>query len=159
MPSIEIAAGVAEIVAALAVIVSVIYLAVQVRDANRMSQQQAYKDTLDLMHAPIEQLVGNSDLAEIVRRGGIEPDQLSDTEWFQYGFWWMMQFDMYEFLYSAHMDGRVVPHIWLGTDASWTNVIEEWPGVRKAWHEWRHAYSEGFKAYVDQKVDQAERGE
>ena len=89
----------------------------------------------------------------------MEPDQLSDTEWFQYGFWWMMQFDMYEFLYIAHIDGRVVPHIWLGTDASWTNVIKEWPGVRKAWHEWRHAYSEGFKAYVDQKVDQAERGE
>lgn len=155
MLSIEIAASLAEIIAALGVIVSVIYLAVQVRDANRMSQQQAYKDTLDLMHSPIELVVGNSDIAETIRRGGPEPDQLSETEWFQYSFWWMMQFNMYEFLYTAYLDGRVVPHIWHGTDASWGNVIKEWPGVRRAWQEWRHAYGEKFRDYVDAIVNQA----
>ena len=156
MPSIEIAASLAEIIAAIGVIISVVYLAVQVRDANRVSKQQAYKDTLDLMHSPIEQLVGNSDLAEIIRRGGIEPDQLSDAEWFQYGFWWMMQFDMYEFLYAAHMDRKVDSHVWHGADSSWANVIKEWPGVRKTWREWRHAYGDDFRAYVDGMVDQAE---
>ena len=112
----------------------------QVRDANRVSRQQAYKHSLDPVHSPIEQLVGSSDLAAIIRRGGTEPDELSETEWFQYGFWWMMQFDMYEFLYTAHVDSKVDPHIWHGTNASWANVIKEWPGPGRTWREWRQAY-------------------
>ena len=157
MPSIEIAASVAEIVAALGVIISVIYLAIQIRDSNKVARQQAYNNTLNLMHAPIEQMVGNSELSETIRRGGLEPDQLSETDWFQYSFWWMMQFNMYEFLYVAHLDRTVVPNIWHGTDASWANVIKEWPGVRRAWREWRHAYSDQFQEYVDAMVDQAEK--
>ena len=152
MSGIEIAASVAEVVAALGVIVSVVYLAIQVRDANRVSQLQAYKDTLELMHSPIERLVENSELAETIRRGGPEPNELSETAWFQYSFWWMMQFNMYEFLYTTYTDGKVVPHIWQGTDASWRRVLKEWPGVRKVWQEWRHAFGERFRDHIDEIV-------
>ena len=157
MPSIEAAASAAEIAAAIGVIVSVIYLAIQVREANRVSKQQAYKDILDLMHSPIDQMMANSELADTIRRGGPDPEQLSETEWFQYSFWWMMQLNMYEFLYVAHRQGKVVPNVWQGTDASWSTVIREWPGVRRAWQEWRHAYGEDFQSYVDEMVNACEQ--
>lgn len=154
--NLGLAVDIAEIVAAIGVIVSVIYLAIQITDSNKEAQQQTYNDTLMLMHSPIEEMIASAELSEIVRVGGPEPDQLSDAEWFRYSFWWMTQFNMYEYLYIAHLNESVEPKVWLGTDASYDNVFRIWPGTRRAWREWRHAYAEPFRSYADDKVRQAE---
>jgi hypothetical protein len=156
--NLDLLSTVAEIVAAVAVVISIIYLSIQVRQSNRQSQLQTHNDTLNHMHAPIQQMLAEPELAEIVRVGGTSPDQLSEADWFRFGYYYLMQFNMYEFLYAAHF-GEGNAQIWSGTDASWRNVFQNEPGVRRVWREWRHAYPDTFCAYVDSIVDAAEKVE
>ena len=155
--TLQIAASVAEIVAAIGVMISIIYLAIQVRHSNRQSRLQTHNDTLNHMHAPIQQMLAQPELAEIIRVGGEHPDRLSEAEWFRFGYYYLMQFNMYEFLYAAHFGEATAPQIWTGTDASWKNVFRNEPGVRKIWREWRHAYPDPFCGYVDSIVNAAEQ--
>ena len=154
--NLDLVSTVAEIIAAVAVVISIIYLAIQVRQGNRQSRLQTHNDTLNHMHAPIHQMLVDPELAELVRVGGKNPDRLSDAEWFRFGYYYLMQFNMYEFLYAAQFnEGNA--QIWPGTDASWRNLFQNEPGVRKIWREWRHAYPDPFCGYVDSIVDAAEQ--
>jgi len=54
-------------------------------------------------------MLAQPELAEIVRVGGISPDQLTEAEWFKFGYYYLMQFNMYEFLYAAHFDEATAP--------------------------------------------------
>ena len=157
--TLQSAASVAEIIAAVGVMISIIYLAIQVRHSNRQSRLQTHSDTLNHMHAPIQQILAQPELAEIIRLGGISPDELTEPDWFKFGYYYLMQFNMYEFLYAAHLDESTAPQIWIGTDASWRNVFRHEPGVRNAWREWRHAYTDPFQSYVDTVVNDAEKSE
>ena len=111
------------------------------------------------IYTPIQQILAQPELAEIIRLGGISPDELTEADWFKFGYYYLMQFNMYEFLYAAQFDKSTAPQIWIGTDASWRNVFRHEPGVRKAWREWRHAYTDPFQSYVDTVVNDAEKSE
>ena len=154
---LAITASLAEIIAAVGVMISVVYLAIQVSQSNTEAQLQTHNDTLALMHAPIEQFLAQPELAEIVRRGGITPDELNEADWFRFGYYYLMQFNMYDFLYLAYLDGAAVPQLWIGTDSSWRYVFENEPGVRRAWREWRHAFADPFQSYVDSIVEEVEK--
>jgi hypothetical protein len=157
--TLQMAASMAEIIAAVAVMISVIYLAIQVRHSNKQARLQTHSDTLLHMHAPIQQFLAQPELAEIIRVGGTSPDDLTEADWFKFGYYYLMQFNMYEFLYAAHLDKATAPQIWIGCDASWKNVFRQEPGVRKAWREWRHAYIDPFQGYVDAIVRDAEKAQ
>ena len=156
---LAIAASLAEIIAAVGVMISVIYLAIQVGQSNTEAQLQTHNDTLALMHAPIEQFLAQPELAEIIRIGGETPDELSEADWFRFGYYYLMQFNMYDFLYLAYLDGTAVPSLWSGTDSSWRHVFRNEPGVRRAWREWRHAFGDPFQGYVDSVVTEAEQAD
>lgn len=155
---LHVAATIAEIVAAVGVIVSVIYLAIQISDSNNEARQQTYNNTLILMHTPLWQMVENEALAKVIKTGGTTPELLSEDEWFRYGYWWLTQFNMYEYLYIAHLKDQVVPELWLGTDASFAHEFAMNPGIREVWFEWRHAYADPFQTYVDAKIRQSAVG-
>lgn len=152
-------ASLAEIIAAVGVMISVIYLAIQVNQGNREAQLQNYNDTLTLINAPINQILEQPEFADIVRIGGTNPDDLSEIEWFRFGYYYMIQYGTWEFVYHAHRNDVVVPQLWFGMDASWRQLIAAEPGVRKAWREWRHAFSQPFQGYVDSIVNDSEQAE
>ena len=152
-------ASLAEITAAVGVMISVIYLAIQVSQSNTEAQLQTHNDILELMHTPIQQFIAQPELAEVVRIGGIAPNELSEADWFRFSYYYMMQFNMYDFLYLAYLDGTAVPSLWISTDNSWRYVFRNEPGVRRAWREWRHAFADPFLSYVDSVVEEVEKAE
>ncbi len=157
--TLQMAASMAEIIAAVGVMISVVYLAIQVRHSNSQARLQTHSDTLNHMHSPIQQFLAQPELAEMIRIGGTSPDKLTEADWFRFGYYYLMQFNMYEFLYTAHFIESATLQIWEGTDASWKNVFQQEPGVRKIWREWRHAYADPFQGYVDTIVRDAEKAQ
>ena len=155
-PTLQMIASMAEILASVGVIISLIYLAIQVRHANSQARLQTHSDTLNHMHSPIQQFLAQPDLAEIIRIGGISPDEVAEADCFKFAYYYLMQFNMYEFLHTAQFIESAGLQIWEGTDASWKNLFQQEPGVRKVWREWRHAYADPFKGYVDKIVREAE---
>ncbi len=153
----DTAVALAELIAAIGVIVSVVYLAIQVRGGNHQIRQQATNDMLTMMHSPIEQMISNAELSEIIRLGNTDPDSLSEADWFRYSFWWLLQFDTYEYLHDACQRGTMDDTHWTGTDASFRNAFKIWPGSRRAWQDWSHVYSGAFQTYVATIVEEGAR--
>lgn len=150
-------ATVAEIVAAVGVMISVIYLAIQIDAGNKELRAQSYNDALANMHEPLELLVQDRELSEIVRKGNLDPESLTEAERYRFLRWHLLRFDAYEYTYYANKSDSVTPELWHGMDSSFSHDIREYPGIRQFWEEYRHAFAEPFNTYVQEKVDDSNR--
>lgn len=74
---IEVFALVAEIVGAVAVVISVVYLAVQVSEGNKELRSQTHYNALSLGQRPFEIELENAELARIISIGYVRPGELS----------------------------------------------------------------------------------
>ena len=70
-------ARIAEIAGAVAVVVSVIYLALQVSANNKLLRSHAHCNALSLAQRPLEMTVENKNLAEIVTHCDADPDSVA----------------------------------------------------------------------------------
>ena len=77
---------IAEIVSAITVLVSIVYLALQVRQNTASIQAQAYQ-TWVTSRADLQSKLNESDLAAIVYDGLNDPRTLNGYRWFQFGVW------------------------------------------------------------------------
>lgn len=75
---------IAEIVGALAVVVTLAYLAVQIRDGARASRSAAVTDATTAMQAWYQELGSNLDSATLFLDGMTDPDSLSRHAQFQF---------------------------------------------------------------------------
>jgi hypothetical protein len=79
--TLEYWALIAEIAGAIAIVVSVIYLGVQIRANTRVLRSQAHYNALSLAQRPFEMLVENEGLSKILNVGFVTPQALSPEEW------------------------------------------------------------------------------
>lgn len=150
-------ATVAEIVAAVGVMISVIYLAIQIDGSNKELKAQSFNDALANIHKPLELLVQDQELSDIVRKGNLDPDSLTDAEWYRFLRWQLLRFDAYEYTYYAHRNDSITPELWRGMDSSFSHDIREYPGIRRFWNEYQHAFADPFNTYVQQKIEESTR--
>ncbi len=60
---------IAEIIGAFAMVVSVVYLAVQISDNSRTLKNQGHFNALSLARRPLELVIADPDLPDIIERG------------------------------------------------------------------------------------------
>jgi hypothetical protein len=76
----EAIAAVGEIAGALAVIITLVYLARQVRQSNRQDLISSFQHTQDLINQFLESTLASESMADIVVRGRASYEALSDAE-------------------------------------------------------------------------------
>lgn len=99
----EAAATVAEIVGAIAVVVSVIYLAIQVRGNTREAMEAAISSAIDAFNNFDRMIATDADLASILMRGEKSNASLSPVEQRQFDSLMSIEFTVYE---RWHTDSR-----------------------------------------------------
>lgn len=156
---IEIFALLAEIVGAMAVVVSVVYLAMEISDNTSELQSQGHFHALSLAQRPLELLIADRELAGIVETGYTAPEQLSDTDWHRFSMYQIMAFNAWEYLYYANQSGSIPENLWAGADAYYRELIRDRPALRRFWNEYEHSFDEPFNTYVDTTFVQVARGE
>ena len=148
---LELWALAAEVVGAVAVVVSVIYLALQIADNNKLLRSQAHFNALSLAQRPLEMMVDNESLAGMVTQCDAEPARTSPTNWERCLNYYFMQFNAWEYMYYQRKDGSIPVELWRGADASFKRRVATKPGYRRFWSEYRIAFDEPFKGYVEQE--------
>lgn len=147
---IEIFALLAEIVGALAVVVSVIYLAMEISDNTSELQSQGHFHALSLAQRPLELLIADRELADIVEAGYTAPEQLSATDWHRFSMYQIMAFNAWEYLYYANRSGSIPKNLWAGADAYYRELIRKKPALQRFWSDYEHSFDEPFNSYVDE---------
>ena len=143
--------AVGEIIGAVAVVGSLIYLATQIRAQIRESRIAAIRETTaNLMdgYTPLQE----PHLADVWTRGSKDYESLTESEKVQFiAFVNRYLLALQSAFYQAS-DGHLDKRLWTGIAAHVGAVIST-PGVRQMWPLRKHSYSEDFRAFLE-SVDQ-----
>lgn len=152
---LEIGALIAEIVGSVAVVISVIYLAVQINGNTAALFSQSHYNSLMLIQRSFEVEVASPELTALLERGDNDPDALTPPEWRRYSSFNFMQFNGREYVYYGRETGVTTEELWTGYDGFFRARVENATGVLKFWREIKHAFDEPFRSYVQELVDAA----
>jgi hypothetical protein len=152
---LEIWAHIAEIVAAIGVIVSVLYLAAEISEGTATLKAQTHFNVLTASNEPLSQILSDESLAKIVVAGQRDPDALSDTDWYRFSIYNFLAFNVWEYTYYLDQSGSTPHELWIGLDAYMRDNLLSWPGIRRFWEESESAYAEPFHGYVEAVLEGA----
>ena len=147
---LEYYALVAEIIGAVAVVVSVIYLAIQIRENTNELQNQGYYNALMMGQRPIEIEVSVPEMSSLMLRGHADPSLLTPAEWERFSKHQFMHFNGWEYYYYAQDAGGIPANLWIGADSFYRGRITKHYGLRQFWAEYQDAFAEPFNSYVDE---------
>ena len=139
--------AIGEIIGAFAVIVSLVYLAIQVRNQNRETRIASVHEILEGFRTEIS-VFRNAEFAELLKKGGADFDSLSATEKIQFVAMIQGPFRFWEEAYLQYKESRLSEKLWHGIHAQMRDFIAT-SGSKKVWELRGHTYSDDFRTYVD----------
>ncbi len=143
----EAIGAVGEILAAIAVVVTLVYLAKQIRQNSQAVQVAALRDTTEQWHRWSEVLATSSELADIVARGNKSYKQLPGNEAMRYGAYVQMFFDSAESYRSLVLEHEVQKDLDVLESIIARRIRET--GFNEWWSENRADYDPAFVDWVD----------
>lgn len=148
MEQLESLANLGEIIGAIAVVVSLIYLAVQVRQNTRAQRTENFSRALDRVAAMQANLSQDSETAVIFSKGVMNTSDLEPRERIQ--FTWAMYelFGTFEFMFLASKADAIPEEVW----QRWSSAVAWWltfPGVQTWWRVRPIPFTDSFTSYVE----------
>ena len=141
-------AQVAEIVGAVAIVVSLIYVGAQVEDSTRAVRSATANETTNSISAWYES-VGNDPRSVRIFYAGIrDPDSLSAEDWLQFVFISHALLLKYQTAFYLAQEGTLDTDI-SRTITSTLSGTRESPGFLRYWAERGSVFEPEFRAYVD----------
>jgi hypothetical protein len=146
--SLEQASLVAQIVSALTIIASLIFVGIQVRQATSALRNSSSQSHSAIYTQIISTVIENADYASIWRRGLIDPASLNDDEWVRFVAYTSGMFRFYESSRVQWLRGNL-------DDEHWQNIEQQirtlgaQPGVRAWWKLRGHWHSKAFRSWFE----------
>jgi hypothetical protein len=148
MSGLERGSHIAQIVSAVAVVVSIIYLAQQIQENTAAVSFETNRGLLELQ---FQQDAWDQDpvLVELMQRGDTLPESLSSVEWEQYSRRWALRYNVWWLAYSGFSKGTLDPDLWAAWNASYAGSTCL-PGAKRVWEYRRHWWSTPFQRMVEE---------
>ena len=140
-------AAVAELIAAVGVIASLIYLATQIRQNTRSTRAAAFQGAITEGGHIYRMIAENSEAAQIFRNGLVEPDKLTNDELFRFLMMLSSSFRGYENFFAQHLYGTADDTSWEAWVESIRSLLRS-PGVALFWKTRGNVFRKDFQAFV-----------
>ena len=140
--------AIGEIVGAIAVIVTLIYLAIQIRDSARASRSAAVTDATTAMQAFYQELGSNPKTSQLFLRALTVPDSLSRDDEFQYLMMMHSCFLGFQRSFFLAQEGTLDEGLRdsIGTAV---NAVNHLPGIYLYWKQRRAYFQPEFITWVE----------
>jgi hypothetical protein len=145
---LETLANLGEFVSAIAVVLSLIYLAAQIRQATRAQRAESYSRAVDRIATIQGRLAEDSQLADILLKGTIDHRVLTARERVQFTWVFYEMFGAFEFMLHEHRSGSLSDDVW----QRWADTLLWWmayPGVRAWWDARPAPFTPAFTQFVE----------
>jgi hypothetical protein len=141
-----------ELIAALATIATLVYLALQIRQNTTASRASTVQQTVEFSATLVQSLYRDPELALLFDRGRQDLTQLTDAErsrfsYVMLGFLRMAQNAHYQF-----EQGMMSEDFWSGYCESILRWAEQ-PGAREWWSDNRGRFSNSFSSFLDRELN------
>ena len=140
-------ATIAEVVGALAVAASLLYLAVQVRQNTRQSRLSAQQVMVSELGSALQAQAQNRQLASIVSQGLQDLDRLDPVDRVQFLSHISHILRLYEAVYFHRLERTLDERVWKGFEAAIADVIS-YPGMARVLEMRRHQLSDEFGGFL-----------
>lgn len=138
----------AELLASITVIVTLIYLATQVRQANTNLRVAAARDIANTQNTWLRSLRSDEKMLSIYREGLKDREALPHADRARFDFLLLELFNDGDVHYHQYLAGALEEEQWQALARSFTIVIDS-PGGYAAWDQWKGMSSKSFMEYVD----------
>ena len=141
-----------ELIAAVATVATLIYLAIQIRLNTQATRDQSTRSLMLANSEATGQIARDPELADILMRGSYDRSQLSPQEKFQFNCFFFSYYNQVDYAYEQYLAGKL-------DSQSWEKIAQEIPifigaaGIRDWWSEDKIRFSPPFVAFVESKLD------
>jgi hypothetical protein len=141
-------ASLAEVISAVAIVVSLLYVAYEFRHTSTMSSREADLALFEREREGNRLLIEAPGLAEVVITASVAPQDLSEADRLRYLTFQHDFFDTWEIGWYYHADGILDGDVWAEWDEWFATVARDLPAF--AWTENRRNFTgEEFRRHVD----------
>jgi hypothetical protein len=144
----EALGAIAELLGALAVVASLLYLAAQVRQNTRQARLAAHQATVHELGHALRAQAQDREWAALLSRAVQGLDGLDRVERLQFLSHVGSIFRLYESAYLHYREGVLDPRFWNGFERAISDVIG-YPGIREALALRGHHLTDEFNAFLD----------
>jgi hypothetical protein len=145
---LEALGSLGDFIGGIGVIVTLVYLAMQIRQNTRSVRAASAQQVLSGAAEFLEHVSADPILADLFTRGGAHPDSLSPAERARQGLLLMALYRRYESVYRQHERGTVASEDWAGLRVSMSTMSRR-PFARAWWPETAPLFSPGFRSFID----------
>ena len=150
----EAIGAIGEIVGGVGVIISLLYLATQIRRDTRAKRAATIHEQSQDASVFLNTVATNTELADVFFRGTQDFNCLKGSELPRFSALLTSLFRFYEDLYFQWIDGNLDRRIWDGQAATLADVLSL-PGVQAWWPTRSHWFNAEFQAMIQKKISEA----
>ncbi len=148
MMDLQTLANIGEIIGAVVVILSLVYLTIQVRQNTQAQRTENYARALDLLAALQSTLSQDSEISLIFSRGILDPSKLTSLEKLRFNWSLYEAFGAFEFMFHASKTNSIDEEVW----TRWAVAVAWWltfPGVQTWWNAKPLPFTDSFTSFVE----------
>ena len=143
----EAIGAVAEIMASVGVIISLLYLAVQIREQTIESRLATGNELANQLNVTYGTLSSHHDLASLYLRGLQSFESLDSPERVQFAAHMNRTFRVVEAMFNQYRWKRIDDAVWHGLDAALRDIFT-YPGTKTWWNLRKHWFCDEFQLHV-----------
>ena len=147
----EAIGAIGQIVGASGVVVSLLYLAVQIRADAKAKRASAVHGQVEAFRGFLHTLATDGELSSIYLRGIRDFSSLRDSELVRFTCTLGYLFRVFEEAYFLWKEGNLDPHVWHGFESPVKEMLA-YSGVRDWWSTRCHWYNQPFREFVYARV-------
>ncbi len=142
--------SIGEVIGAIAVVISLIYVASQIRQntsaTRRLTHQELFDSTLSLNQS----IASDPGLADLLTRSKTDYETLTEAEKTQLFFLFINYFNMWDSAHSNHLGGLLGNDGWHVWNSGMTFIMIEYGSAREIWKLAKHKqiYTKRFEEHV-----------
>jgi hypothetical protein len=155
MAAAQLLGNFGEFVGSLVVLVTVIYLAIQVRQTRLSVQSSSWQNGVNRIIDWNFRLAEDVELLDVFQRGLSDPDRLTSQEQLRLSLVLASVLQQFHKWYLDNEKGLVEEAAWLGEADSMVAILSS-PGGARWWRQFEVPFTPGFRAYVDGRLRDAQ---
>ena len=141
-------ANIAQIIASVVVVISLVYVGLEVHQNTKAIQNESHRSTLEMMNSGQLVLATDDEFHRIYSMGLESPADLSDEQWSRFVQFMLPRLGAWEYIYLAKQEGSASQGAWAAFDPYFREVICM-PGLTRFFSEYKSAYAPSFVDYVE----------
>lgn len=147
--------AIGELLGAVAVVGTLAYLAIQIRQHTRAVHSSTFQATTDALNHINMVIASDPDLVRVICSRPRSLDELTPEDRYRYSYILLSLFRVRETAYYQHLEGTTAQQSWIREEITMRNNLES-PAAREWWKTIGYGFAPEFTQYVNDLVAEME---